>query len=193
VYLKFKEASLAQLKPILKDLMSRNPNYYLSFNINSTFIHSTEFVNDLFSQFYLSETKLNRLVLELPETAIIYEKELVSKNVELLRKHGFDIAWDDFGMENSNMDQIRDIPEDFVKIDRSFIVQMKGNPRSLAIIKALVNMSKKLNFKIIAEGIETLAQSDLLAAAGVTRVQGYYYGRPKPINYWLDQLDCKLI
>jgi diguanylate cyclase (GGDEF)-like protein len=193
VYLKFKDASLAQLAPILAELMSRNPDYYLSFNMDSTFIHSTVCVDNLINQFYLSQTKLNRLVLELSETAVIYEKELVAKNVELLRQNGFAIALDDFGMEHSNMDRIRDIPADFVKIDRSFIQQMEGNPRSLAIIKALVNMSKELNFKIIGEGIETPAQAELLAAAGVTRVQGYYYGRPKPVSYWLDQIDKKLI
>jgi EAL domain-containing protein (putative c-di-GMP-specific phosphodiesterase class I) len=96
-------------------------------------------------------------------------------------------------MEHSNMDRIRDIPADFVKIDRSFIVQMEGNPRSLAIIKALVSMSKELDFQIIAEGIETLAQARLLEEAGVTRVQGYYYGRPQSVDYWLDQLDKGLL
>jgi EAL domain-containing protein (putative c-di-GMP-specific phosphodiesterase class I) len=70
---------------------------------------------------------------------------------------------------------------------------MEDNPRSLAIIKALVNMAKDLEFEIIAEGIETQAQADLLANAGVTKVQGYYYGRPKPVDYWLDKLDRGLI
>jgi len=193
VYPRFKETSLGQIVPILMSLMSRNPNYYLAFNTDSTFIHSKEFVIDLISQFDLSDANPNCLVLELPETAIIDDQELVLSNVSLLRSNGFGISLDDFGMEHSNMDRIRDIPADFVKIDRSFIVQMEGNPRSLAIIKALVSMSKELDFEIIAEGIETLAQARLIEEAGVTRVQGYYYGRPQSVDYWLDQLDKGLL
>jgi EAL domain-containing protein (putative c-di-GMP-specific phosphodiesterase class I) len=192
-YSKFKDASLTQLMPILTKLKHRNRHYYLTFNTDSTFIHSTDFVTELINRFDSSDSTPNHLVFEIPETATIKDRQLALSNVDLLRHKGFRIALDDFGMEHSNMDRIRDIPVDFVKIDRSFIVQMEGNPRSVAIIKALVNMAKDLEFEIIAEGIETQVQADLLANIGVTKVQGYYYGRPKPVYYWLDQLDRELI
>lgn len=193
VYSKFKDASLSQLVPILTKLKHCNSDCYLAFNIDSTFIHSTDVVTELINLFDSSDATPNCLVIEIPETATIKDQQLALSNVDLLRHKGFGIALDDFGMEHSNMDRIRDIPVDFVKIDRSFIVQMEDNPRSLAIIKALVNMAKDLEFEIIAEGIETQAQADLLANAGVTKVQGYYYGRPKPVDYWLDKLDRGLI
>jgi EAL domain-containing protein (putative c-di-GMP-specific phosphodiesterase class I) len=193
VYSKFKDASLSQLVPILTKLKHCNSDCYLAFNIDSTFIHSTDVVTELINLFDSSDATPNCLVIEIPETATIKDQQLALSNVALLRHKGFGIALDDFGMEHSNMDRIRDIPVDFVKIDRSFIVQMEDNPRSLAIIKALVNMAKDLEFEIIAEGIETQAQADLLANAGVTKVQGYYYGRPKPVDYWLDKLDRGLI
>jgi EAL domain-containing protein (putative c-di-GMP-specific phosphodiesterase class I) len=193
VYSKFKEASLSQLVPILTKLKHCNSDCYLAFNIDSTFIHSTDVVTELINLFDSSDATPNCLVIEIPETATIKDQQLALSNVDLLRHKGFGIALDDFGMEHSNMDRIRDIPVDFVKIDRSFIVQMEDNPRSLAIIKALVNMAKDLEFEIIAEGIETQAQADLLANAGVTKVQGYHYGRPKPVDYWLDKLDRGLI
>ena len=192
-YSKFKDASLAQLVPILTKLKHHHSHCYLAFNTDSTFIHSTDFVTELINLFARSDCTPNCLVLEIPETATIKDQQLALSNVDLLRNNGFRIALDDFGMEHSNMDRIRDIPVDFVKIDRSFIVQMEGNPRSLAIIKALVNMAQDLEFEIIAEGIETQAQADLLANAGVTKVQGYHYGRPKPVDYWLDKLDSGLI
>ena len=87
------------------------------------------------------------------------------------------------------MDRIRDIPADIVKIDRSFISKIDQNPRSLAIVNALVSMAKQLDFLIIAEGIETQAQAITLAASGVSRAQGYYYGHPKPVDYWLEQIQ----
>jgi EAL domain-containing protein (putative c-di-GMP-specific phosphodiesterase class I) len=74
------------------------------------------------SQFELSGTDLNCLALELPETTTIHNQTQVLSNVQLLRKSGYAIALDDFGMEHSNMDRLRDISADFVKIDRIFIV-----------------------------------------------------------------------
>ena len=188
-YSKFKDASLAQVVPILRGLISRNPDYYLSFNTDNTFINSTEFVTDLISQLKLSKVNLNRLVLELPEKTALDNMQQVLSNIALLQNNGIGIALDDFGMEYSNMDRIRDVPADIIKIDRSFIAKMEENPRSIAVIKSLVNMAKELNFEIIAEGIETEAQETILAESGVTRAQGYYYGHPKPVAYWLEQID----
>ena len=185
----FKAISLAQLVTILKQLINRDEDYYLSFNTDNTFINSTEFVTDLINQFKLAQINLNCLVLELPEKTALVNMERALNNIDLLQKNGVVIALDDFGMEHSNMDRIRDIPADIIKIDRSFITNMEGNRRSLAIIKALVSMAKELNFEIIAEGIETQAQAIILTQAGIMRAQGYFYGRPKPAAYWLEQID----
>jgi len=119
--------------------------------------------------------------------------EKALSNIKSLQQSGIGIALDDFGMEHSNMDRIRDIPADIIKIDRSFIAKMEKNPRSLAIIKALVTMAQELNFEIIAEGIETQAQATMLAKSGITKGQGYFYGHPKPVSYWLDQIKGGLI
>jgi len=192
-YPEFKKAALGQLAPILRGLTSRNPDYYLSFNTDNTFINSTEFVTDLISQLKLLKVNLNHLVLELPEKTSLDNMQQVLSNIALLQNNGILIALDDFGMEYSNMDRIRDVPADIIKIDRSFIAKMEENPRSIAVIKSLVNMSKELNFEIIAEGIETEAQQIILAESGVTRAQGYYYGHPKPVAYWLEQIDSGLI
>ena len=192
-YPEFKKAALAQLIPILAGLMSRNPDYYLSFNTDNTFINSTEFVTNLISQLKGSKVNLNRLVLELPEKTALDNMQQVLSNIALLQNNGIGIALDDFGMEYSNMDRIRDVPADIVKIDRSFIANMEENPRSIAVIKSLVHMAKELNFQIIAEGIETEAQQIILAESGVTRAQGYYYGHPKPVAYWLEKIDSGLI
>lgn len=192
-YPTFKAAALAQLAPILRELVSSNSDYYLSFNTDNTFINSTEFVADFISQFKLAQVNLNRLILELPEKTALGNMEKALSNIKLLQQSGIGIALDDFGMEHSNMDRIRDIPADIIKIDRSFIAKMEKNPRSLAIIKALVTMAKELNFEIIAEGIETQAQAIILAESGITKGQGYFYGHPKPVNYWLDQIKGGLI
>ncbi len=185
----FKAIALGQLALILKDLNDRDADYYLCFNTDNTFINSTEFVTDLINQFKLAQLNLHRLVLELPEKTALVNMQQALSNIDLLQKSGIVIALDDFGMEHSNMDRIRDVPADIIKIDRSFITKMEGNPRSLAIIKALVTMAKELHFEIIAEGIETRAQAIIISQAGITRAQGYFYGHPKPVAYWLKQID----
>lgn len=189
VYPKFKDTYIAQLIPIVMALKKLNPNYYLSFNTEGTFIHSHLMVSDFISQLKKLNVKPGSLVLELPEKAAILNTEKALSNIKLLQKNGIIIALDDFGMEHSNMDRIRDIPADIVKIDRSFIAKIDQNPRSLAIINALVAMAKQLNFQIIAEGIETQAQATILAESGITRAQGYFYGHPKPVAYWLEQIN----
>jgi len=185
----FKAIALGQLALILKDLNDRDVDYYLCFNTDNTFINSTEFVTDLINQFKLAQLNLHRLVLEISEKTALVNMQQALSNIDLLQKSGIAIALDDFGMEHSNMDRIRDVPADIIKIDRSFIIKMEGNPRSLPIIKALVTMAKELHFEIIAEGIETQAQATILSQVGITRAQGYFYGHPKPVAYWLRQID----
>ena len=146
-------------------------------------------VNHFISQVQEANIKPKNLVLELPEKAAILNTKKALSNIKLLQKNGIGIALDDFSMEHSNMDRIRDIPADIVKIDRSFISKIDKNPRSLAIIKALVTMAEQLNFQIIAEGIETQAQATILAESGITRVQGYFFGRPQQVDYCLKQID----
>ncbi|MDB9958605.1 bifunctional diguanylate cyclase/phosphodiesterase [Oceanospirillaceae bacterium] len=189
VYPKFKDVYMAQLIPIITALTKLNPQYYLSFNTEGTFIHSSQMVNHFISQVQEAKIRPKSLVLELPEKAAILNTKKALSNIKLLQKSGIGIALDDFGMEHSNMDRIRDIPADIVKIDRSFISKIDKNPRSLAIIKALVTMAEQLNFQIIAEGIETQAQATILAESGITRAQGYFYGRPQQVSYWLKQID----
>ena len=184
-YSKFRKKVMLQIIPIMQKLHELNDTYYLSVNADSAFFHTSRYVGDIITQLKKAGSNTTKLVFELPETAQIHDHEMVLKNVNYLRQNGVHIALDDFGMEHSNMDRIRDFPVDYVKIDRSFIRDLQLNPRSIAIVSALVTMSKELHFDIIAEGIEDKGQAEMLIDAGVTRVQGYYYGEPKPLHHWL--------
>jgi diguanylate cyclase (GGDEF)-like protein len=186
VYALFKKTSKKQVLPIMQQLANLDESYYLSLNADSTFFHTSRYVTDIINQLQHAGADPKKLIIELPETAQIHNQQLVLQNVIYLREQGIRIALDDFGMEHSNMDRIRDIPADFVKIDRSFIIDLQKNPRSTSIVRALVGMSKELGFDIIAEGIEEQEQADALISAGVTKAQGYFYGEPKPMSYWLE-------
>jgi EAL domain-containing protein (putative c-di-GMP-specific phosphodiesterase class I) len=92
---------------------------------------------------------------------------------------GVKIAIDDFGTGYSSLSYLRRLPLDKLKLDQSFI-RDAGNERDMAITRAIISMSQSLNLAVVAEGVETQAQIDLLLSLGCTMVQGFLLGRPLP-------------
>ncbi len=103
---------------------------------------------------------------------------IVEKNLTTLRDIGVRIAIDDFGTGYSSMAYLKRFPVDIVKIDRSFVEDMATNKDSTAIAAAIIAMGHTLQKEIIAEGVETLEQLELLRAQGCDHIQGYYFSRP---------------
>jgi len=98
---------------------------------------------------------------------------------------------DDFGTGHSSLSYLRSFPFAKIKIDRSFVEQLVGEPESLAIVQATIQLSRKLGMETTAEGVETVEQLDILAAEGCTHAQGYHISRPVPagaIEALLEQL-----
>ena len=98
-----------------------------------------------------------------------------------IRALGVTIAIDDFGTGYSSLETLRSFPFDKIKLDRSFMTNAEINPQSRAIIRAVLALGKSLNISILAEGVETREQLNLLAIEGCDEAQGYYLGYPKPI------------
>lgn len=102
--------------------------------------------------------------------------------LQKLKQLGFIIAIDDFGTGYASLSYIKRLPFDILKIDRSFIKDMEQNHISLSIIEMIISLAKKLGVDIIAEGIETREQLELLKRKGCKKIQGYYYSKPLPAN-----------
>ncbi len=118
------------------------------------------------------------LELEIPEAALVNEQPDTRRTLEDIRKLGFSIALDDFGTGYSSLSYLRRFPVDKIKIDKSFVAQLGKQSESGAIIEAILEMGAALDLKIIAEGIETRAQSQSLLAAGCSLFQGPLFCRP---------------
>jgi EAL domain-containing protein (putative c-di-GMP-specific phosphodiesterase class I) len=88
---------------------------------------------------------------------------------------------DDFGTGYSSLSYLQSFPFDKIKIDQSFISNVKSNPQSVAIVRAVIGLAHGLSLPVLAEGVETKAQLDFLAAESCDEVQGYLLGRPHPI------------
>jgi diguanylate cyclase (GGDEF)-like protein/PAS domain S-box-containing protein len=131
----------------------------------------------------LLETGLasTRLELEITEGVLVEDFARGLSILRRLKALGVRIAMDDFGTGYSSLSYLQAFPFDKIKIDQSFISNVKSNPQSAAIVRAVIGLAHGLDLPVLAEGVETKAQLEFLAAESCNEVQGYLMGRPHPI------------
>ncbi len=118
--------------------------------------------------------------VEITENAIIKDKQTVIDNLQALSNGGVKISLDDFGKGFSNFDHIRTLPISTLKIDRSFVQDIRNCFNDSPIVSSTIILAQKLNMTVVAEGVETHDQLVNLKVAGCDQVQGYYISRPVP-------------
>jgi diguanylate cyclase (GGDEF)-like protein len=131
----------------------------------------------------LSESGLapHRLEVEVTETALIEEKDTATKILSALGKRGIGIALDDFGTGYSSLSYLQALPFTKLKVDRSFVMDIGSNPRSLKLLSNVAQLGKDINLTVTAEGVETEEQLSLIQAhTKVDQIQGYLFGVPLP-------------
>jgi len=132
----------------------------------------------------------NCLELELSEKMIINENDhMIIQMIRQLNKLGILIALDDFGAGNSSYDYLQRIPVDRIKIDKSYIRDIHHNHLNEETVKSLIQLAAKLNLQLVAEGVETLVQLQMLLTHQCKEIQGYYFSEPLPA----EQLEKFLI
>jgi diguanylate cyclase (GGDEF)-like protein/PAS domain S-box-containing protein len=120
----------------------------------------------------------SRLELEVTESAIIGDKARALHILRQIKALGVMIAIDDFGTGYSSLETLRSFPFDKIKLDRSFISELETNRQSKAFVRAIVALGKSLGVSVLAEGVETRGQMNVLLEEGCDEVQGYLFGRP---------------
>lgn len=132
----------------------------------------------------LLDTGLNpaRLELEITETSIITDKDRALHALRQIKQLGVSIAIDDFGTGYSSLETLRAFPFDKIKLDRSFMDQVETSPQAKAIVRAILALGQSLEVPVLAEGVETRVQLDILLSEGCNEAQGYFLGRPKPMH-----------
>lgn len=121
-----------------------------------------------------------RLEVEITESVLLDNTLVNIRTLQKLKALGVRIALDDFGTGYSSLSYLRSFPFDKIKIDKSFINDMKDSREALAIIRAITGMSRSLDIQITAEGVESNEQFEQLKSEGCTLFQGYFFGRPQP-------------
>jgi diguanylate cyclase (GGDEF)-like protein len=120
-----------------------------------------------------------RLEIELTETAIMADRDRALHVLRQIKALGVGVALDDFGTGYSSLQTLRVFPFDKIKLDRFFAAELEGSPQSTAIIRAVLALGKSLSIPVLAEGVETREQLEILLREGCDEVQGFLLGYPK--------------
>jgi EAL domain-containing protein (putative c-di-GMP-specific phosphodiesterase class I) len=154
----------------------------MSVNLSSRQFDDKNLIDDVVHALSVCELGTHLLELEITESAIMQDPEEAIKTLHKLKSMGIQISIDDFGTGYSSLNYLKRIPMDYLKIDRSFVMNIGNNTSDQAIIKAIVAMAQSLNIKVIAEGVETEEQLKFLQQCGCEAVQGFLYHTPQPAH-----------
>ena len=127
----------------------------------------------------------SRVRLEVTEGALLDQPEQMRNILLRLRAAGVLVQLDDFGTGYSSLSYLHQFPIHSLKIDKSFVADLIHADRSPVVISAIIALAESLGIEVIAEGIETIAQKDILLAQGCTIGQGFLFARPLPIDQWV--------
>ncbi len=136
-----------------------------------------------------AELSATQLELELTENIIMDETDAAIESLHELRTMGIKVSIDDFGTGYSSLASLKRFPLDCIKVDRSFVSDISQDKKDAAIANAIITMSRQMNLKTIAEGVETQEQLDILIDQGCDRIQGYFLGRPVPAESYTEFLS----
>jgi diguanylate cyclase (GGDEF)-like protein len=118
--------------------------------------------------------------IEITESMLMQDIELSIRKLEELRAAGIGVAIDDFGTGYSSLRLLSRLPVDTLKIDRSFIQGITQGPHAMTLVSTVISLARAFDMRLVAEGVETIEQLDLLRVMGCDQAQGFYLGRPVP-------------
>lgn len=122
---------------------------------------------------------------------VMMESGLLMNILSELRKIGFQISLDDFGTGFSSLQYLADMPIDFLKIDRSFVVNLFNDEKTKSVVRSIIYLAQQLNLKVIAEGIESEAEATLIQELGADMGQGYLFSKPLDFETLIKLLSTK--
>lgn len=158
----------------------------IAINISSIHFQQQNFLESIQQILERNNTSAVNFEIEMTERTVMNSaSETVSKLVRL-KQMGFKLSIDDFGTGYSSLSYLVRFPLDILKIDRSFIQHICSLDDKQAVVDAIIQMAHRLKMKVVAEGVESAQQVELLREMGCDYIQGYYYSKPLPINELID-------
>ncbi|MBY0222979.1 sensor domain-containing protein [Sporosarcina aquimarina] len=151
----------------------------VAINISPSQFRSENFCVKLFDTVRKYELQTNCIEIEITESALMRPDETL-KSLRQLKEMGFTISVDDFGTGYSSLSYLKKYPIDIIKIDRSFIQDIEMDAKNEAIAKTIINLAHSLGMNVIAEGIETVSQAEILKESKCRIAQGFLYSKAVP-------------
>lgn len=183
----YEQACFAQLE--LDKLPEHLRPQYLSVNVSARQLSSKALVATFKAILFQTGADPKRIMIELTETALMNDTEANLNVLGQIAALGHTIAVDDFGTGYSSLSRLVQMPVNTLKIDRAFVDEMDRSPKGRALVKAIISIARALGLKVIAEGMETPAQLEILNELGCDHVQGYYFHRPMAFDEFVEVLE----
>jgi len=180
------ETACAQLKAWEQEVLTRD--LILAVNVSSKQFHQAKFASQVKAVVQRYAIKPNLLKLELTESLFLEDIEETIVTINSLKEFGILFSLDDFGTGYSSLQYLKRLPLDQLKIDQSFIRDIAVDCNDKAIVKTVIAMAHSMKLDVIAEGVETEEQRQLLFNEGCMHYQGYLFGKPVPIALFSDAL-----
>jgi diguanylate cyclase (GGDEF)-like protein len=158
----------------------RWPQLNTAINVSAAQLRSVSILDDLIGPTREFGVSPENITIEITESVLLANDGPTTRTLQTLKQCGFALALDDFGTGYSSLAYIRDFPFDRLKIDRSFVHGLENSDRALAIIEAVANFGRILGKDVVAEGIETEQEMQVMQRAGCTHLQGYLFSRALP-------------
>jgi len=186
------ELDLQTIRRALEELAKWNEKEImlpsLSINISALHLRQAEFATSIQRMIEKSRVNPSWVALEITENSLLDGSTNVSKNLDGLAEMGVRISLDDFGTGYSSLSNITAFPITELKIDRTFVQDLTESLRLQAITGAVIELGRRLDLNVVAEGIENADQFGLLRDAGCPIFQGFYFMRPEPIEVFAQRL-----
>jgi diguanylate cyclase (GGDEF)-like protein/PAS domain S-box-containing protein len=158
------------------------PPLRIAVNVSPVQLQQEGFVNTIKDAISIAGDEPHGLDLEITESAIMHDIEANVVKLEVVRKLGIELAIDDFGTGYSSLAYISRLPVGTIKIDRAFIRNVKEDANCTTIVQTIISLTHALSRKVVAEGVETEEQAELLRMLHCDQYQGYLFSKPVPLN-----------
>jgi len=150
----------------------------ISINLSSVQFQRSDLLDIVRSAITQHKITPGNIEFEVTESILMADTELTLNIIQGMKSLGISISIDDFGTGYSSLAYLKKFDADILKIDSSFVCDMENDANDRAIINAVINMSRDLDYQVIAEGVETKKQYDLLIGMGCYTIQGYWFSKP---------------
>jgi predicted signal transduction protein with EAL and GGDEF domain/FixJ family two-component response regulator len=162
----------------------------IAVNMPSRLFERSDLVEHIHSAVTQHGVRHSVIMLEITESGLMHEDKNILPALHRLNEIGVEISIDDFGTGLSSLARLSSLPISELKIDRGFVRDLGLTPQSSAVIEAVIALSRALGLRVVAEGVETMRQMEVLHRLGCGVMQGYLFSKPRPadeIEAWLDE------